>query len=206
MIRRQLQSGLLMTLCLIVLLGLAYPMAVWGVGRVAFPHRADGSFVSSSGRVVGSSLIGQAFADKDGNPLPQYFQPRPSATNDASGKPSPYNAGNSGGSQLGPSNPDLLKAVGDRVSAYRAFNGLAADAQVPVDAVTASGSGLDPGISVANALDQAARVARIRHLALGDVVALVRRHITDRAWGMLGEKTVNVLDLNIALDHLGPGQ
>jgi K+-transporting ATPase ATPase C chain len=201
MVRRQLLTGLLVTIGLIVLCCGVYPLAVWGVGRVAFRHQADGSFLTVDGKLVGSALIGQNFSDKDGNPLPQYFQPRPSATT-SNNKPDPYDPTNSGGSNLGPSNPDLLKAVADRVVAYRQFNGLDSAASVPVDAVTASGSGLDPDISEANALDQAGRVARTRHLSTDQVIALVHRHTNGRAWGILGEKTVNVLDLNLALDRL----
>ena len=199
--RRQLVTGLLVTICLVVLLSVVYPLVVWGVGRVAFRHQTDGSFVTADGKVVGSSLIGQNFTDKSGNPLPRYFQPRPSAPT-ANGKPDPYDATNSGGSNLGPSNPQLIQAVADRVSAYRQFNGLDAGTSVPVDAVTASGSGLDPDISVANALDQAARVARVRGLPLATVLGLVHQHTDGRPWGILGEKTVNVLDLNLALDRL----
>jgi potassium-transporting ATPase KdpC subunit len=197
MLRRQLLTGLLTTICLLALLGGVYPLAVWAVGRVAFRHQTDGSFVSAHGRVVGSSLIGQRFIDRAGNPLPQYFQPRPSSAGAG------YDPTSSGGSQLGPSNPDLLKTATGRVTAYRRFNGLALDTAVPVDAVTASGSGLDPDISLANALDQSPRVAEVRHMQLVDVVAIVRHHTTGRAWGILGEKTVNVLDLNLALDRRG---
>ncbi len=196
-IRRQLVTGLLVTVALLVLCCGIYPLAVWTVGRVAFSHQADGSFVTAHGKVVGSSLIGQNFTDKDGNPLAQYFQPRPSAAGKG------YDAMSSGGSNLGSSNPDLLKAAADRVAAYRQFNGLASTVQVPVDAVTASGSGLDPDISVANALDQAARVARARGLPGERVTALVHARIRDRALGFVGEKTVNVLDPNLALDRLG---
>jgi len=196
-IRRQLVTGLLVTVALLILCGGVYPLAVWAIGRVAFSHQTDGSFVRVHGKVVGSSLIGQNFTDKDGNPLAQYFQPRPSAAGKG------YDAMSSGGSQLGPSNPDLLKAVADRVAAYRQFNGLSSTVQVPVDAVTASGSGLDPDISVANALDQSARVARARGLPSARVISLVHAHTRDRAAGFVGEKTVNVLDLNLALDRLG---
>jgi potassium-transporting ATPase KdpC subunit len=252
MIRRQLLTGLLVTVCLIVLLGGVYPLAVWGVGQVAFRHQADGSMVKLDGKVVGSALIGQNFTDKQGNPLPQYFQPRPS--NAGKG----YDPTSSGGSNLGPSNPDLVgNNVGDsqdnpyrtpsdpycvpvpatdangtpqtdaqgqpvyeknsdgtyvcdpdtvpqRVLAYRKLNGLSPGATVPVDAVTSSGSGLDPDISVANALDQAARVARARHLDPAAVVALVHQHTDSRGLGVLGEPTVNVLDLNTALNGLRP--
>jgi K+-transporting ATPase ATPase C chain len=192
--RRQLLTALRVTVALFVLTCVIYPLAVWGVGRVAFRDKTDGSFVTVHGQVVGSELIGQAWNDKDGHPLVQYFQPRPSAAGDG------YDPAASGGSNLGPSNPKLLAAVADRVTAYREFNGLAADAQVPVDAVTASGSGLDPDISLANALAQAPRVARARHLSEATVVALVRAHTHDRTWGVLGEKAVNVLQLNLALD------
>jgi K+-transporting ATPase ATPase C chain len=182
---------------LIVVFGLLYPVVVWGVGRVVFTHQADGSFVRAHGRVVGSALIGQNFTDKDGNPLAQYFQPRPSAAGEKG-----YDATASSGSNLGPSNPKLLSAVAERAKAYRELNGLGADAAVPVDAVTASGSGLDPDISVANALDQAPRVARVRGLSVERVRALVGSHTDGRPWGFLGEKTVNVLNLNLALHTL----
>jgi K+-transporting ATPase ATPase C chain len=197
--RRQLVTGLVVTVVLTVLLGGAYPLAVWAVGRVAFGHQTDGSFVKANGKVVGSALIGQNFTDRDGNPLGRYFQPRPSAAGTSG-----YDPTSSGGSNLGPSSPTLLKAVADRAVAYRQFNGLAADAMVPVDAVTASGSGLDPDISVANALDQAARVSGARHLGLDRVLILIHQHTRSRAWGLLGEKTVNVLDLNLVLDRLSP--
>jgi potassium-transporting ATPase KdpC subunit len=199
--RRQLVTGLLVTICLLVLCCGIYPVAVWAVGRVAFRHQTDGSFVSVNGKAVGSSLIGQNFTDKSGNPLPQFFQPRPSAPT-TNGQPDPYDPTNSGGSNLGPSNTQLIQEVGQRVAAYRQLNGLDANTAVPVDAVTASGSGLDPDISVANALDQAPRVARVRGLPLATVVALVHRHTNGRPWAILGEKTVNVLNLNLALDRL----
>jgi K+-transporting ATPase ATPase C chain len=235
--RRQLATGLRVTIALIALLAVAYPLAVWAVGRVAFKSQADGSFTRINGKVVGSVLIGQNFTDNSGNALPQYFQPRPSAAG-ANG----YDPTASAGSNLGPSsdklvgrcnpvqdtdasgkpkvdsqgnavyklNPDGSQVcdpttVPQRVIAYRLLNGLPVDAPVPVDAVTASGSGLDPDISVANALDQAPRVARTRHLPLDRVVAMVHTHTDNRAWGILGERTVNVLDLNLALDRLPSG-
>ena len=137
--RRQLLTGLLMTVALTVLTGLIYPAAVWAVSQVAFKDNADGSFVkNASGQVVGSSLIGQSFLDADGNAIPKYFQPRPSAAGAG------YDASASGGSNLGPSNPKLLDAVAQRVAAYRELNGLAADAPVPVDAVTVVGVGSRP--------------------------------------------------------------
>lgn len=197
--RRQLTTGVRVTVALLVLCSGVYPLAVWAVGRIAFPSRADGTLVRVNGKVVGSALIGQAFNDKGGRPLPQYFQPRPSAAGNG------YDPTSSGGTNLGPSNQRLVDVVAARVAAYRSFNHLPADAAVPVDAVTASGSGLDPDISEANALDQAARVALARRLPLADLVALVHRHTNPRAWGILGEKTVNVLDLNVALDRIRPG-
>jgi len=192
--RRQLLTALRVTVALLVVTCVVYPLAVWGIGRVAFRDKTDGSFVRAGGRVVGSSLIGQSWNDADGKPRPEYFQPRPSAAGDG------YDPTASSGSNLGPSNPKLLDAVASRVAAYRAFNDLTSDAAVPVDAVTASGSGLDPDISVANALAQAPRVARARHLSEARVVALVRAHTRDRTLGVLGEKAVNVLELNLALD------
>jgi K+-transporting ATPase ATPase C chain len=197
--RRQLWSALRVTIVLIVLLGLVYPLVVAGLSQLAFASRANGSLARLSGRVVGSTLIGQNFTDKSGNPLPQYFQPRPSAAGSKG-----YDPTSSGAANLGPSNPTLLKAVSDGVAAYRQFNDLPADAAVPVDAVTSSGSGLDPDISAANALDQAQRVATARHTQEGAITALIAGHRHSRQWGVLGEDTVNVLDLNLALDHAYP--
>jgi K+-transporting ATPase ATPase C chain len=193
--RRQLLTGFLMTIALTILTGLIYPFAVYGVSQVAFKDNADGSFVkNANGQVVGSSLLGQSFLDADGNPDTKYFQPRPSAAGDG------YDPQASGGSNLGPSNPKLLDAVTQRVDAYRLFNHLDPGTEVPVDAVTASGSGLDPHISVANAKLQAARVADARGLSVDAVLSLVSKHTQDRAWGFLGEKVVNVLELNLDLD------
>jgi K+-transporting ATPase ATPase C chain len=163
-----------------------------------FPDQADGSLLrDASGAVVGSSLIGQRFLDATGAPDPRYFQPRPSAAGDG------YDPRASAASNLGPSNPVLLEAVAARVDDYRRFNGLATQVRVPVDAVTASGSGLDPGISVANAELQAARVAQARGLDVANVQALIRSHTQDRQWGFLGERWVNVVTLNLALDQAG---
>jgi K+-transporting ATPase ATPase C chain len=196
--RRQLVTGLAVTTALLLLTCGVYPMAVWAVGRVAFKHQTNGSFIAVGGRIVGSKLIGQNFTDKDGNPLARYFQPRPSAA----GKDG-YDAMSSSSSNLGPSNPELLKSVADRVKAYRGLNGLAADAPVPVDAVTSSGSGLDPHISIANARLQAGRVARVRGLTAAAVLAVIARHTESRQLGLLGEKVVNVLELNLDLDNRG---
>ena len=197
--RRQLLTGLRMTLVLIVLVGLAYPLAMTGIAQALMKNKANGSFVSENGKVVGSALIGQNFTLPNGDPDPRYFQPRPSNAGDG------YDAMASAGSNLGPSNPDLLAAVKDRVTAYRKLNGLAPEASVPVDAVTSSASGLDPAISVANARLQVERVARARSLPAAQVVALVAKHTQGRQLGILGEKTVNVLELNLALEAL-PGQ
>jgi K+-transporting ATPase ATPase C chain len=194
--RRQLVTGLLVTVALLLATCVAYPVAVWAVGRVAFKHQTNGSFVSVNGKTVGSKLIGQNFTDKDGNPLPKYFQPRPSAA----GKDG-YDATASSSSNLGPSNPDLLKSVTERIAAYRDLNGLAAGVAVPVDAVTASGSGLDPDISIANARLQAARVAKARNLSADQVGAAIDRHTESRQLGVLGERVVNVLELNLDLDR-----
>jgi K+-transporting ATPase ATPase C chain len=215
MFRRQLVTALLVTVVLTVGLGVVYPVVVWGVAQVAFRSQANGSLVVRNGKPVGSSLIGQLFTDKNGNPLRQYFQPRPS---DAG---SGYDASASSASNLGPSSPALLSpclpvpapsgsspttcnpnTVPERAIAYRQLNGLPAGALVPVDAVTTSGSGLDPDISVANALDQAGRVAAARSLDPSRVTALIGAHTRHRPWGFLGEDTVNVFDLNLALDTL----
>jgi K+-transporting ATPase ATPase C chain len=193
--RRQLQTGLLMTITMVVLLGLLYPLAMTGAAQLVSSSKANGSFVKQNGKVVGSSLIGQSFTLKNGKPDPRYFQSRPSAAG-ANG----YDAMASGGSNDGPSSTTLIDNVKSRVAAYRKLNGLGPDATVPVDAVTASGSGLDPDISVANARLQAPRVARVRNLPLSRVLALVAAHTQDRPLGILGEKTVDVLNLNLALD------
>jgi K+-transporting ATPase ATPase C chain len=193
MLRLLLQS----TLCLAVLTiltGLVYPLVVTGVAEVFLPHQAHGSLITHDGRAAGSQLIGQAFSD------PRYFWSRPSATSDANSKPLPYNAGSSGGSNLGPTNPDLDKQVNERVAALRAADPGNTQA-VPVDLVTASGSGLDPDISPAAAEFQVPRVARARGLAESAVRDLVRQHTHERFLGVLGESRVNVLELNLALDE-----
>ncbi|MBW8826417.1 MAG: K(+)-transporting ATPase subunit C [Acidobacteria bacterium] len=187
--RRQLLPALLMTVVLTVLTGIAYPLLVTGVSQIAFKHRANGSLVEVSGKPVGSSLLGQGFTGV------KYFHPRPSAAGEG------YDGLASGASNLGPSNPDLLKTIKGRIAAYRDDNGVAVGIEVPVDAVTASASGLDSGISVANARLQATRVATARGWPLHDVLAAVTRHTQDRQWGFLGEKVVNVLALNLDLDR-----
>jgi potassium-transporting ATPase KdpC subunit len=191
---RHATASLVMLAILTLALGLGYPLLVTGGSQLFFRNQANGSLVYSNGKLAGSQLLGQSFTDAKGNPLPQYFQPRPSDAGTG------YDGQSSGASNLGPSNPQLISQVNARAKAYRQFNGLPADAAVPVDAVTASGSGLDPDISVANALDQAPRVARAWHLPTARVVALVHQHTTGPQWGFLSESVVNVLDLNLALD------
>jgi potassium-transporting ATPase KdpC subunit len=190
--RRQLFPAFTMLLVFTVITGLAYPLVVTGIAQGLFGGEADGSLVEDAdGEVVGSRLVGQSFVE------PGYFHPRPSAAGDG------YDAGASSGSNLGPTNDDLLASVDERAAAYRDENGLADGAEVPVDAVTASASGLDPHISVANARLQAPRVADERGLSVDDVLALVDDHTSGRDLGFLGEAGVNVLELNLALDGAG---
>src|SRR5580704_3441348 len=253
---RHLAASLVMLLGLTVVVGFGYPLVVTGLAQLFFHKQANGSLIYRNGKLVGSELLGQEFTDAKGDPLPQYFQPRPS---DAGAG---YDGSSSGASNLGPSNPLLVgfvagvntvglngqpsatnpfataadpacvpldpggtpvtspapgqkyertagsayvcdpNTIPERAIAYRQLNGMPPNASVPVDAVTASGSGLDPDISVANALDQAPRVASARRLPVAPVVALVHAHIRTQPWGFLGENTVNVLDLNLALDRL----
>jgi potassium-transporting ATPase KdpC subunit len=253
---RQTLTSILLTVLAAVVLGIIYPFAVYGIGQGAFHSNADGSLVSRDGKVVGSTLIAQGFLDKNGNPLPQYFQPRPSDAGTG------YDALSSGASNLGPEDPRLvgfipgLNTVGlngapsktnpfanpadpycvpmttsgtpviapapgdkyemshgsyvcdpntvpERAIAYRQLNGLSPSTKVPVDAVTASASGLDPDISIANADLQATRVARVRHLPLSTVMSLIKTNTSGAYWGFLGEPGVNVFALNLALDRLG---
>jgi potassium-transporting ATPase KdpC subunit len=254
--RRHLLSSIVMLVVVTVVLGFGYPYLVTGLSDAFFRNQADGSLVYRHGQPVGSSLLGQEFTNAKGNPLPQYFQPRPSDAGTG------YDGIDSGASNLGPSNPLLIgfvpgintvgrsgqpsrtnpfatpadpacvpvnpagtpvtspapgqryarnpdgsyvcdpSTIPERAIAYRKFNRLPAGAPVPVDAVTASGSGLDPDISVANALDQAPRVARARDLPASQVIALVHRYTQGSQWGFLGEPTVDVLELNLALEDL----
>ncbi|TCL86160.1 K+-transporting ATPase ATPase C chain [Curtobacterium sp. PhB142] len=180
-----------LTLLATVVLGVGYPLAVWGVGQGVFHDQANGSEVTdSSGAVVGSSLIGQSFSGKQAD---RWFQSRPSAAGEDG-----YDAGASSGSNLGPNNPDLLKAVEERQQAVAKADGVSVS-EVPADAVTASGSGLDPDISPAYAAQQVARVAAARGLSEDSVRALVVQHTESRQLGFLGEPVVNVLALNLAL-------
>jgi K+-transporting ATPase ATPase C chain len=191
---RQASACIAMLAILTVVLGFGYPLAVTGISQLFFRHQANGSLVYVDGELKGSALLGQNFTDASGAPLPQYFQPRPSDAGTG------YDGAESGASNLGPTNPVLIKLVTERAVAYRKFNDLPPDASVPVDAVTASASGLDPDISIANALDQAPRVARARHLTATRVIALVHQYTTPAEWGFLSEPAVNVLELNLALD------
>ncbi|AUH51949.1 potassium-transporting ATPase subunit C [Chromobacterium sp. ATCC 53434] len=170
--------------------GLAYPLATTGIAQAVFPAQANGSLIKKDGKIVGSRLIGQNFTGE------QYFWGRPSATS-----PMPYNAGNSGGSNLGPTNPAQLTAVKGNVEAMRKAHP-SQTGPVPVDLVTASASGLDPEISVASAYYQLDRVAAARKLPADAVRRLVDSHIVGETFGLLGEPRVNVLELNLALDQL----
>ena len=184
----QFRPAIVSFLLLSAITGIAYPLVVTGIAQLVFPKEANGSLIVKDGKVVGSGLIGQQFSD------PKHFWGRPSATS-----PYPYNAASSSGSNLGPSNPALEEAVAARVKALK-------DADpgntlpVPVDLVTASGSGLDPHISVAAADYQVGRVAKARGLDPATVRALVAKHTQGRQWGFLGEPRVNVLELNLDLD------
>jgi K+-transporting ATPase ATPase C chain len=187
---RQLRPALLVALVVSVIFGLVYPLVVTGIGQLAFNDKADGSLIEVDGVVVGSKLLGQTFTS------PEYFQSRPSAAGAG------YDGSASSGSNLGPTNPDFLTSIEERVAAYRETNGLSNDVAVPVDAVTASGSGLDPAISVADARLQAPRVAAQRGVDVDEVLALIDDHTTDRTLLVLGEPAVQVVKLNLALDEL----
>jgi K+-transporting ATPase ATPase C chain len=190
MFSRLLRPAISLLAMMTLLLGVVYPLAVAGVSRLAFPRQAGGSLIYRDGKIIGSALIGQSFSD------PKYFWGRPSAT-----APQPYNGLASGGSNSGPLNPALLEAVKANTKALR-------DADpdnhqpIPADLVTASGSGLDPEISPAAAEYQAARVARARHLEPARVRALIKSHQRERLFGLFGERRIEVLELNLALDEL----
>ncbi|GAA3583599.1 K(+)-transporting ATPase subunit C [Klugiella xanthotipulae] len=189
--------SLRLMLILTVLLGVAYPLLVTGIGQAVFPGQANGSLVhTNEGRVAGSALIGQRFDAADGSPLTQYFQPRPSVAGDG------YDPTASAGSNLGPESPELFAQIRERTAQIAAFNGVT-ESEVPVDAVTASGSGLDPHISVEYARIQVRRVAEARGLSVERVAAMLERSTTGRDAGFLGEPRVNVVELNLALDGLG---
>jgi K+-transporting ATPase ATPase C chain len=177
-----------------VLLGVAYPLVITGLGQLLFPDQANGTLLrDQDGTVVGSSLLGQAFLDTDGRPLAQYFQPRPSAAG--------YDAGASSASNHGPEHPQLIADIIQRRAEVAAFNNVAPEA-VPADALTASGSGLEPDISPAYAAIQVDRVAQARGLPADQVRDLVAQYTVGRDLGFLGEPRVNVVELNLALDEL----
>jgi K+-transporting ATPase ATPase C chain len=197
---QHIRPAIVMIVCMTVLTGLAYPLAMTGIAQAIFPHQANGSLIERDGKVIGSSLIGQNFTGEN------YFHGRPSATTETDPHdptktiPAPYNAANSGGSNLGPTS----KALADRITADAKT--LAAEnpgTPVPMDLVTTSASGLDPDISPAGALFQVPRVAKVRHLPEATVRQLVQDHIVGRLAGLIGEPHVNVLELNLALDALG---
>jgi K+-transporting ATPase ATPase C chain len=187
---RSIRSAVSLLVAMTILLGIAYPLLITGIAKLAFARQAEGSLIHEDGKLIGSTLIGQSFSD------PKYFWGRPSATS-----PQPYNGSASGASNLGPLNPALLDAV--KASAKALHDADPDNPQpIPVDLVTASGSGLDPEISIAAAQYQAARVARARNLAAERVEALINAHQDGRLFGFIGERRVNVLMLNLALDRM----
>src|SRR3984957_12643474 len=191
---RQHIAAFRMLLAFTVLLGIIFPVVMWGVAQAAFKNQADGSLVTSNGKVVGSSLLCQEFGDAKGNPLSQYFNPRPSnAANSADKTDYGCDAGFSGAANLGPNNPDLVTDIKALQKQISAFDHVPVSA-IPPDAVTSSGSGLDPDISPANAAIQVARVAAARHLPVSEVQALVSKYTQGRCLGFLGEPRVDVLN------------
>lgn len=201
---RQHLAGLRLLLIFTVITGIIYPVAMWGLAQGLFPHQANGSLVSFNGRVVGSSLLCQEFTDAKGNPLPQYFQPRPSdailaGAKDDYGCDPRYSAA----SNFGTNNPKYIALIKTEQKQISAFDHVPISS-IPPDAVQASGSGLDPNISPANAAIQVDRVAAARHISPAQVEALVTKYTTGRTLGFLGEPAVNVLLLNIALNAKYP--
>jgi len=202
LLRHHARPAIVITLVLTIITGILYPLATMGVAQALFPHQANGSLITINGHVIGSALIGQYWTQ------PQYFHGRPSATlNDAGTAPQPYNAASSGASNLGPTNAALIKTVQQRIAALKKENpDVPPGTPIPVDLVTASGSGLDPDISVAAAYYQIPRIAKARGLSQETVRRLVDQHIEGRFLGLFGEPRVNVLELNLALDSLKSGQ
>lgn len=192
---RYLRPAVVLTLILTIVTGFLYPGIITGIAQIVFPYQANGSLIkNASGQVIGSELIGQYWT------APQYFHGRPSATFNTSGTPTPYEADNSSASNLGPTSATLVKEVQQRTIALKKENPNAPAGPVPVDLVTASGSGLDPDISIAAALYQAPRIAAARGLSQNTVTQLIESHESGRFLGIFGEPYINVLDLNLALD------
>jgi K+-transporting ATPase ATPase C chain len=190
--RQHLRPAILGVIFLTLLTGCIFPLGLFGVGRLLFRGQVDGSLLTRGGIVVGSQLIGQDFTG------PQYFHPRPSAAGTG------YDGVSSGGTNFGPSNPKLIEDIRKLAEEYRRNNGLAADATIPIDAVTRSGSGLDPHISPANAALQVSRVARARVVSEDVVRRLLTEHTQGRQLGFLGSPRVSILDPNLALDRAAP--
>ncbi len=188
--KAQIRPALMALLIFTVIGGVIYPLVVTGIAQIFFPHQANGSLIVRNGQTVGSGLIGQLFDD------PKYFWGRPSATS-----PFAYNAAASSGSNLGPSNPALIDEIKARVADLKAADPTNT-LPIPVDLVTASASGLDPNISVAAALYQVSRVARVRGISESTIMGLVNQYTTGRQFGILGEPRINVLELNLALDGI----
>jgi potassium-transporting ATPase KdpC subunit len=202
---RQHIAGLRLLLVFTVLTGIIYPVVMWGVAQVAFKNQANGSLVNYHGRVVGSSLLCQEFVYPNGNPMPQYFQPRPSAAIPSPTPKDDYGCDPrySSASNYGPNNPALITLIKQRQQQIAKFDHVPIS-EIPADAVTASGSGLDPDISPQNAAIQVDRVAAARHVSPAAIMALVKQYTQGRTLGFLGEPRVDVLNLNIALDEKYP--
>jgi K+-transporting ATPase ATPase C chain len=183
---KELRPAFILLMVMTLLTGFAYPLAITGIAQLAFPKRADGSLIVKDGQVIGSVLVGQQFT------RPEYFHPRPSEAGNG------YEADKSGGSNLAPSSRLLAQTIVERTNLLRAEIG---ERRIPISAVTASGSGLDPHISPQTAFAQASRIARARNMPEGDVWKIIRSHIEDRTFTILGEPRVNVLLLNLALDE-----
>ncbi len=189
---RQVWPAILSVLVLTLMTGAGFPLVLASFARPLFPYQSEGSLISGPDGVIGSELLAQSISQ------PGYFHPRPSAAGDG------YDATASGGTNLGPSNPKLREDVRQRVANYRRQNDLSAETMVPIDAVTCSGSGLDPHISLTNALLQAPRIARVRRLSEDHIQQLIAEHTQERQLGFLGDVRVSVLPLNLALDRIAP--
>jgi K+-transporting ATPase ATPase C chain len=198
---RQFRPAIILTIVLTILLGIIYPVVTTGVAQGLFPSQANGSLVYVNGKPVASSLIGQYWTQ------PQYFHGRPSATLNLQGTPSPYEADNSAGSNQGPTNANLVKSTQQRIDDLKKENpDVPAGTPIPVDLVTTSASGLDPDISVAGAYYQIPRIAKARGMSQDAVRTIVDQHIGGRFLGIFGEPTVNVLEVNLALDGIQTSQ